>query len=305
MTLLLSLVAQVLHVALMIAAAPLAFGVTQWLESRFAGRAGPPVLLPWRDLVRQSRKTPVETEAGSVILRHAPAAAFGATLAAAALVPSFTESMALSPLADVLVIVSLLTVARIAEVLGALDAGAAAPGLAAQQSSATAVPLEAALIVAAFALALMGGSFNLDVIINQVRDGGLAPGAAAALVLAMLLALAVVDGGMSRPGLDEATSGADLAVTRQTGWIRRLVWFDLIGAVFLPFGLATTASGPIGWVVGLAAWSVKIGLFVVCLAAVRTVAGGISSRRVPQVGAVAVLLGVIAVVMVLASARLA
>jgi formate hydrogenlyase subunit 4 len=305
MNLLLSLVTQVLHVALMIAAAPLAFGVTQWLEPGFSGRAGPPVLLPWRDLVRQSRKTQVETGAGSVVLRHAPAAAFGATLAAAALVPSFTTGMALSPLADILAIVSLLTVARVAEMLGALDAGAAVPGLAAQQSSAMTVPSEAALIVAAFALALLGGGFNLDAVINQVRDTGLAPGSAAALVLSTLLALAVVDGGASRSGLDEVTSGAGLAVTRQTSWLRRLVWFDLIGAVFLPFGLATAASGPIEWAIGLACWGVKTSVFVVGLAAIRAFAGRLSSRRVPQVGAVAVLLGVIAVVVVLASVRLA
>jgi formate hydrogenlyase subunit 4 len=301
MNLVLSLVAQLLHVALMIAAAPLAAGAADWLEARFAGRSGPPVLLPWRDLVRQSRKTPVETDAGSAILRLAPAAAFGVTLAAAALVPSFTLSMALAPLADCLVIVSLLTVARVDQVLGALDAGAASAGLAAQAGSAMAVPAEAALIVVVFALALMSGSFDLDTIIGQVRDTGWAPGAPAALVLAALLALAVIDQGGS--GLDQTTSGARLALMRQTAWIRRLVWFDLIGALFLPIGVAVPGSGPLEWSVGVVAWAIRLVGFIVGVSAIRALLGPVSSRRAPQIAAAAMSLGVIAIAAILASAR--
>ena len=207
MSLLLSLVAQILHIALMVAAAPLAAGVSDWLEARIGGRSGTPVLLPWRDLVRLSRKTPAETDGGSIVLRVAPSAALGITLAAAALAPSFSRSMALSPLADILVIVSLLASARAVMVLAALDAGAPEPGLAAQQSSALAVPAEAALIVLALAIALMAGSFNLDLIMSQARDGGLAPAAAAAVVLAALLALAFVDDGFSLAGLDRTEIG--------------------------------------------------------------------------------------------------
>jgi len=59
MTILLSLVAQLLHIGLMIAAAPTMAGLTDWLDARLTGRAGPPVLLPWRDLIRLSRKTPI------------------------------------------------------------------------------------------------------------------------------------------------------------------------------------------------------------------------------------------------------
>ncbi len=305
MNLILSLVALLLHVALMIAAAPLAAGAAEWLEARFAGRSGPPLLLPWRDLVRQSRKTPAETDAGSAVLRHAPAAAFGVTVAAAALVPSFTLSMALAPLADVLAVVSLLAVARVIEVLGALDAGAAAPGLAAQNSSAMAVPGEAALMVIVLALALMGGSLDLDTIINQARDTGWSPGAAAAMILAALLALAVVDHDGSDRGLHQASGGVQLALMRQTTWIRRLIWFDLIGALFLPIGMATSGSGPIEWSVGMVAWAIRLGGFIVCVAAVRALLGPVSARRAPLVAAAGLLLGVIAIVVVLASARLA
>jgi formate hydrogenlyase subunit 4 len=305
MSLLLSLVAQILHLALMIAAAPLVAGASDWLEARFAGRSGASILLPWRDLVRLSRKTPAETDSGSVVLRYAPSAALGITLSAAALAPSFSRSMALSPLADILVIVSLLTSARVAMVLAALDEGAPGPGLAAQQSSALAVPAEAALIVLALAIALMAGGFNLDVIMGQARDGGLAPAAASAVVLVALLALAFVDDGFSQTGLDGAAAGNGLATSRLTAWLRRLVWLDLIGALFLPFGYATAGAGPLEWSFGLACWGGKLGVLVLFLAGSRVVAGRIAARRAAEMAAVAAMLAVLAAVMVLASARMA
>nr|WP_294510697.1 NADH-quinone oxidoreductase subunit H [uncultured Rhodopila sp.] len=305
MSLLLSLVAQILHVALMLAAAPLAAGGADWLEARFSGRSGASILLPWRDLVRLSRKTVAETDAGSPVLRFAPAAALGATIAAAALVPSFSRSMALSPLADILVIVSLLTVARVAMVLAALDAGAATPGLAAQQSSALAVPAEAALIIAVFAIALMAGGLNLDLAMGQMRDGGLGPAAASAVVLAALLALAVADDGFALSGLEQAETGNGVAVARLTGWLRRLVWIDLIGALFLPFGFATAGAGPLEWSIGLACWGLKLAVFIPCLCAARLTAGRVAARRATELAAFAIMLAVIAAAMVLTSARMA
>lgn len=305
MSLLLSLVAQILHLALMVAAAPLAAGVSDWLEARFAGRSGASVLLPWRDLTRLSRKTPAETDSGSVVLQYAAPAALGVTLAAAALVPSFSRSMALSPLADILVIVSLLAVARVAMVLAALDEGAAMTGLAAQQSSALAVPAEAALIVLAFAIALMAGGCNLDLIIGQVRDGGLSPAAAFAVALAALLATAFVDDGFSHAGLDQAAAGNELAMSRLTVWLRRLVWLDLIGALAVPAGYATAGAGPLEWCAGLACWGGKLGVLMLVLAGARALLGRIAARRAAELATLAAVLAVIAAVTVLASARMA
>jgi formate hydrogenlyase subunit 4 len=305
MSFLLSLVAQILHLALMVAAAPLVAGVSDWLEALIGGRSGVPVLLPWRDLVRLSRKTRAETESGSAVLRYAPPGALGTTLAAAALVPSFSRSMALSPLADILVILSLLAAARVAMVLAALDAGAPEPGLAAQQSSARAVPAEAALIMLALVIALMAGGFNLELIMGQARDGGLVPAAACAVVLAALLALAFADDGFSHAGLDRVASGSGLALVRLTVWLRRLVWLDLIGALVLPFGYAAAGAGPLEWFVGLACWGGRLGVLILVLAGARALTGRIAERRAAEVAAVATLLAVIAAVMVLASARLA
>ena len=132
MTIILSLLAQILHIGLMIVAAPTVAGALDWLDASAerAIRSADPVALarPGASVAQ----APMTVESVSVVSRLAPALGLGATLSAAALVPSFTLGMALAPLADVLVIVSLLTVARVAAGLGALDSGAALPGLAAQ-----------------------------------------------------------------------------------------------------------------------------------------------------------------------------
>ena len=58
-------------------------------------------------------------------------------------------------------------------------------------------------------------------------------------------------------GLDSMFSGTDLAMSRMTGWLRRLVWIDLIGGIFLPVGMAGADSGPLAWLPGLACWAIK------------------------------------------------
>ncbi|MFL5289071.1 MAG: NADH-quinone oxidoreductase subunit H [Rhodopila sp.] len=303
MIFLLALLMQILHGALMIAAAPLAAGAVDRLAARFAGCAGPPWLLPWTNLVRLTRKTPVERETGSPAMRFAPAVAFGATASAAALVPSFTLDMALFPLADMLVIVSLLAIARVAGVLSALDSGAALPGLAAQRNAAAAVPAEAALLVAVFALALMGGSLNLNAIIGQRGDPGLLP-PAAAVAVAALLALAVADSAPRDPALDQSLTDTGLAVLQFADWLRRLVWIDLIGALVVPFGLSAVPS-PADWVTGFAGWAVRLGACIVGLAAAQTVLGTLPARRARELTMAAGLLALVAAVLVLTGTRMA
>jgi formate hydrogenlyase subunit 4 len=300
MTVVLSLFAQLLHIGLILVAAPTVAGTLDSLDARLCGRSGPPILAPWRDLARLSRKTPSTIESVSVVSHLAPALGLGATLSAAALVPSFTLGMAFAPLADVLVIVSLLTMARIAAGLAALDSGAALPGLAAQGASARAVVAEPALMLAVVALALIGGSFNLDLIIGQQREGLLQPAAASVVALTAMLALVFAETSGSASGLDQMFSGTDLAISQMTGWLRRLVWIDLITGLFLPVGMAAADNGPVAWLIGLASWGIKLGMFILGLSAIQTLFGSIPRHRLPDLIGVAALLALLAVIMVLA-----
>jgi formate hydrogenlyase subunit 4 len=229
----------------------------------------------------------------------------GATLAAAALVPSFTLGMALSPLADMLVIVALLTIARVATGLAVLDSGAARPGFAQQGASARAVLAEPALMLAVVALALMGGTFNLDLVIGQQREGVLLPAAASAVTLTALLALLLADISLIADGADEAFGGVDLAMVQAAAWLRRLVWIDVIGDLFLPIGLAAADSTPVAWFVGLGCWAFKLAAAAIALSGFQTLLGRIPHHSLTDLIGVAALLALLAIIMVLASTGMA
>ena len=124
-----ALLTQLLHLALMLAAAPLVVGATCWLKARLMGRRGAPPLQPFRDLEKLLRKRPVLAENASWVSELAPYAGVAAPLAAAALVPSFARGMVLSPVGDLVVVAGLLTLARMALALAGMDVGTAFGGL--------------------------------------------------------------------------------------------------------------------------------------------------------------------------------
>jgi formate hydrogenlyase subunit 4 len=293
---------EVMHLALVLLAAPALAGAMGWLEARLSGHVGPSILLPWHFLVRLSRKTAVLPESASRLFSLAPAVALSATICAAALVPSFTLGTALAPLADGVVVASLLSLARVATTLGALDTGSASSGLAAQKTTALAVMAEPALLIFVLSLALMGGSFNVELVIGQQQEGTLLPAAASALALTALLALAFVDVCDTSQGLQLDYSGIDLAVARVTVWVRRVVWIDLIGALFVPVGMAGPGDGLVEWGIGLLCWAIKLLVAVVCLASVGTLLGRASGRDMPNIAGAAALLALLATIVVLVGA---
>jgi hypothetical protein len=97
-------------------------------------------------------------------------------------------------------------------------------------------------------------------------------------------------------------SGTFLALLWMSTWLRRVVWIDLIGALFLPVGMASADSRPLSWLIGLAFWLVKLVAFVLGLAAIQTLLGRPPRPRLFGLIGVAALLALLATVMVLASA---
>jgi formate hydrogenlyase subunit 4 len=302
MSILAPLIAQVLHVVLMLAAAPAMAAAADQCAARFAGRGAPPLLAPWRDLVRLARKTPATLDSVSPVSRYAPVAGFAVTLSASALVPSFALGMALSPLADLIAVAALLAAGRVIAALGAFDSGSARPGLDARQDGVTAPVAEAALLLIAFGLAAMAGSSDLDTVIAQQRDGLLLPAAASAVTVTALAALVFADGGRDRSAAAHSLSGTGLGLFRVTGWLRRLTWIDLIGGLYLPVGMAAADARPVDWLTGLACWAVRLGAFTAAIAATDSVVGRVRRRSAPDLVGVAALLALLAAIMVLASA---
>jgi formate hydrogenlyase subunit 4 len=315
MTILVSLLLQIVHVAMLLVAAPLLVGLIRRAKARLVGRAGPPILQPYRDLLRLARKQPVLAENASVLFRAAPLASFAATAAAAALVPSFALGMATAPIADLLVIAGLLTIARVAIALAAMDVGTAFGGIGASREMSFAAFAEPALLLVFLTLMLLAGSTNLNLIAGLLRDGSLGLRVSLGLALASMLAVAVAENGripVDNPAshlelgmVHEAMlleySGSDLALIEATAALRLLLWFSLIAAIFIPFGIAPDGAGPLAWAVGLAAWAAKMLGLAVVLAVFETSTAKMRVFRVPEYLGIAVLLGLLAAIFLFVS----
>jgi formate hydrogenlyase subunit 4 len=289
------LMAQLLHIALVATVAPSLVGVLHWLEARLAGRVGPSVMQPWRDLIRLLRKETVLAESASGVSSVAPVIGAIATAIAACLVPSFILGMTFAQFADLLVIAGLLATARSSIALAQMDTGTALGGRDASRTMLLACLSEPALLLVVFVLGLLAGSVNLDTIsAMQVENGNNWQGALGFAFAATLL-VALIDTTRLQPqGKD--FSGPDLALIDATGTLRLLVWFNLIGATFLPFGMATSDAGPVAWAVGLICWLARTALFVVALAVLRSVIGRIGLAGSARMLGIAMMLSLLAAV---------
>jgi len=299
-TFVVAMLAQSIHIALVMAAAPLVCGLQRWIEARLAGRAGPVPWQPWSDLRRLIRKQPAFAENATLLSRTAPAACFAATALAAALVPSFARGMAFAPLADLLPVLGLLLAGRVALSLVALETGTAPAGLAASRTAALACLAEPTLYLAIFAFGVLAGTTNLDQLISMQLQAMLQPLSAAILALASLALVALVS--PDPAALTAELSGADLALAAFAGALHQLVWLNLLVGLALPFGMAEPGSGPVAWIAGLLAWSTKVLVTTAGIAALRGAAGAISPALRPRALGIAAALGMLGALLALASA---
>ncbi len=315
MTVLAALLIQILHAALVLAAAPLLVGVVRRLKARLVGRVGPPAMQPYRDLRRQLRKQIVVAENASILFRAAPLAGFAATATAAVLIPSFALGMASAPVADLLAIAGLLAIARVTLALGAMDVGTAFGGIGASREMTFFAFAEPALLLVFLTLMLLAGTTNLDQIAGLLRDGSLGLRVSLGLALLATMAVAVAENG--RIPVDNPSShlelgmvheamvleygGPDLALIEATAALRLLLWFDLIAVIFIPMGIAPDGAGPVAWAIGLVAWTAKMALLAVALAVFETAMAKMRVFRVPEFLGIAVLLGLLAAVFLFVS----
>lgn len=314
-----SILAQLLHFALILAAAPVLTGVTRWLKARMMGRRGAHPLQPLRDLLKLLRKTPVLAENASAVSRVMPYVAVGAAVAAAVLVPSFARGMVLAPVADLILVAGLLALGRVAMALAGMDVGTPFGGLGASREMSFAALAEPALVVAALSLAILAGTTNIDAIAAGFREGGLGLRVSLGLALVALLAVAIAENAripvdnpathleltMVHEAMILEASGRHLALWDYAAMLRLALWLALLVAVFLPAGQAPAGAAPHLWVVGLIAWAAKMAGLALALAAFESAIAKMRVFRVPEFLGAALLLGLLGAVLLFVSTGLA
>src|SRR5437763_12191253 len=103
--------------------APLLTGFVRKVKARLLRRQGPPLLQPYRDLIRLLRKDAVLAVNASWLFRVIPYAIFAVIFVAASLVPTFETGLIFSRAADLIAIIALIGTARFALALAGLDVG--------------------------------------------------------------------------------------------------------------------------------------------------------------------------------------
>jgi len=314
-----AILAQLLHVALMLAAAPLLIGCTRWLKARMMGRQGASPLQPFRDLEKLLRKRPVLADNASAVSEAAPYLGFGACVVALALVPSFAQGMALAPMADLLVVAGLLAVARVALALAGMDVGTAFGGLGAAREMSFAAFAEPALLLCALTFAILAGTSNLDLIATAFREGGLGLRVSLALAGVAMLAVAVAENAripvdnpathleltMVHEAMLLEASGRHLALWEAQSALRLTLWLALLAAIFVPFGMAPAGAGPLAWMVGIVAWLLKMAALCLALASFESAIAKMRVFRVPEFLGAALLLALLAAALLFVSTGLA
>ena len=182
---------QLVEMLVVLLFAPLLVGYVRKVKALLVGRRGPPLLQPYRDLLRLLRKEVVLAHSASWVFRVTPYLVFAATWVAAALVPTFATGLLFSYAADMIAIVALLGSARFMLALAGLDVGTSFGGIGSSREMMIASLAEPAMLMVVFTLSLLAGSTQLSSIAAFMQgDVGLRVSLALALLALGMVAIA-------------------------------------------------------------------------------------------------------------------
>lgn len=289
--------------------APLLLGLMRQVRARLEGRAGPGIGQPWRDLRKLMRKQPITPRGTTEVFRVAPVLLVAMTLVVAVVAPLVTTASALPAVADLFVVVALLAHGTVVIALAGLDTGTAFGGMGASREVTVLALVEPTALVAIFALSVPTGSTSLPTIVGTVLDDPQRLISPTTVLAAVALATVIVAETGRLPVDNPSThleltmiheamvleyAGPDLALVELGSAMRLSVYIGLFTSLFVPWGIATTAT-PLALAVGVAALVVKVGVAGAALAAVEVFLAKLRLFRVPELLAGSFLLALLAV----------
>jgi formate hydrogenlyase subunit 4 len=305
----LGVVGGVVQPVLIVAGSPLLVGLMRQVRARLEGRAGAGVAQPWRDLRKLLRKERITPRGTSEVFRLAPLVLVATTLVVAVVAPFVTTDSALDPAADLFAVVALLALGAVALALAGLDTGTAFGGMGASREMTILALVEPTLLVAIFALSVRVGSTNLGAIVSSTLDDPARVISPVSLLAAVALILVIIAETGRLPVDNPSThleltmvheamvleyAGPDLALVELASAMRLSVFLGLLANLFLPWGIAATAT-PVALLIGILALVVKVGVLGVLLAAGEVFVAKLRLFRVPELLAGSFLLALLAV----------
>jgi formate hydrogenlyase subunit 4 len=270
--------------------APLLTGFVRKVKARLLRRRGPPLLQPYRDLLRLLRKEVVLAENASWLFRVSPYLIFATTWVAASLVPTFGTGLLFSWSADLIVIIALLGTARFFLVLAGMDVGTSFGGIGASREAMIATLAEPAMMMIVFTIALLAGSTQLSSLAGFMLSPGVGLRVSAGLALVALVMVGIAENAripvdnpathleltMVHEAMVLEYSGRHLALIELAAALKLLLYMSLIACVFFPWGLAppdaragVALQGFAAYIIKLATGGFLLGLFETMVAKMR------------------------------------
>jgi len=318
MAVIVDLAVQGAQMLLVLLLAPLLTGLVRKTKARFLRRRGPPLLQPYRDLVRLMRKEVVLAESASWLFRVIPYIIFAATWVAASLVPTFRTGLLFSWSADLIAIIALLGSARFFLALAGMDVGTSFGGIGSSREVMIASLAEPAMIMVVFTLALVAGSTQLSTMAGALlySEVGLRVSLGLALVALVMVAIAEnaripVDNPATHLELTmvhEAMvleySGRHLALIDLAAALKLLLYLSLIACIFMPWGIARADASLTALALGLVSYLGKLAVGGLLLALFETSIAKMRVFRVPEFLGAALMLGLLATLLLFVSRSL-
>ncbi len=307
--------AQMLLVLLL---SPLLTGFVRKVKARLLRRQGPPLLQPYRDLVRLMRKEVVLAESASWLFRVIPYMVFAGTWVAASLVPTFRSGLLFSWSADLIAIIALLGSARFFLALAGLDVGTSFGGIGSSREVMIASLAEPAMLMIMFTLALVVGSTQLSNIAAHMVSADVGLRVSLGLALLALIMVAIAENAripidnpathleltMVHEAMVLEYSGRHLALIDLSSELKLLLYISLIGCLFVPWGIAPPDAGAAAIAVGVATYAAKLAIGGTLLAVFETSIAKMRVFRVPAFLGAALMLGLLATLLLFVSRSL-
>lgn len=295
-----------LQLVLYAALAPLLTGWMRKVKARLQNRRGASLWQPYRELYKLFYKEARMAHTASILFRAAPYVVFTATWLAASAIPLITTHLPTAAIADVIVVVGLLALARFFLALAAMDVGTAFGGMGASREMLISALAEPAMLMAVFTLAMTAHSTDLASMVDYQLTQWQVLRPSFLFALSGLILVAVAENNripIDNPSthleltmIHEAMileySGRHLALMEWAAQIKLLLYGALIVNVFLPWGIAQQLSLA-SLATGLAVIVLKVGILGLLLAVAESVLAKMRLFRAPAFLNLALLLALL------------
>jgi formate hydrogenlyase subunit 4 len=297
---------------------PLLTGFVRTMKARLLRRQGPPLLQPYRDLIRLMRKEVVLAESASWLFRVIPYIVFAGTWVAASLVPTFRSGLLFSWSADLIALIALLGSARFFLALAGLDVGTSFGGIGSSREVMIASLAEPAMLMIVFTLALVAGSTQLSAMAAYMASGEVGLRVSLGLALLALIMVAIAENAripidnpathleltMVHEAMVLEYSGRHLALIDLSSQLKLLFYISVIGCLFAPWGIAPPNGSAAEIAIGVASYVTKLAVGGVLLAVFETSIAKMRVFRVPAFLGAALMLGLLGTLLLFVSRSL-